>query len=94
MPRLGVICGIAFHIFNERGARHHLKHVTVTYGNYSANFDILTGKLLCGNLQPKQMRKVRKILSKEYNKQELLRCWNFLNQDNVQENLTLPQLRA
>ena len=85
MPKVGQICGIVFHIFNEMGAPHHLKHVMVTYGDDSANFDIETGRLLSGNLKPSQMRKVRKILSKEYNKNELLKRWDFLNQENVQE---------
>lgn len=88
MPRVGNICGLAFHIFNEMGAPHHSKHVLVTYGDDSAVFDINTGALLAGNLRPQQMKIVRKVLKKEYNRNELLKRWDILNQENALESST------
>lgn len=76
-------CGIFFSVYNEIGERHHLKHFSVTYGEYEASFDINTGELIIGYLPPAQMRKVRKKIKKKEIREKLLNCWDELNKENV-----------
>lgn len=84
MPEVSFrICGLVFYIFNERGGKHHLPHVLITYGSESANFVIETGEQLDGDLKFAQVKKVKTILSCQSNVKELLDRWHFLNQENV-----------
>lgn len=68
-------------------------YVLVTYGDDSAVFEIETGKLLGGHLKAPQMRIVKKVLQNDYNRKELIRCWDYLNQENVSQACTPIQFR-
>ncbi|MBA2369202.1 MAG: DUF4160 domain-containing protein [Candidatus Protochlamydia sp.] len=81
MPEVAYRIGsLIFYMFNEIGAPHHNKHVSVKYGATSAVFDIVTGEKIKGNLPHTEERKVRSILSKEFNRNKLIESWNSLNQ--------------
>jgi len=51
--------GILVTILFESGERHHLPHFHVRYKNFKASIAIEDGRVLAGDLPPKQLRLVQ-----------------------------------
>lgn len=70
MPIISVFLGMIFRMYH---ADHNPPHVHVQYGEYEAILNILSGKVLAGDLPPKVKR-----LAKEWillRKKDLLKAW-------------------
>ena len=73
--RVGYTNGISFVIRTDE-KKHHIPHVHAAYGKYNISIEIVTGKVLAGNLPAKNQR-----LAVEWviaNKVQLLNDWKSI----------------
>lgn len=82
MPTVAEICGIVIKIFREVGAPHHQPHITVSYEEYKANYN-LNGERIAGRSLPLPQERILKKLIANH-QEEFLSIWNNLNSENPQ----------
>lgn len=75
MPTISMFYGILVAIMFEANERHHLPHFHVRYQNFKASIAIEDGRVLAGDLPPKQLR--------------LVQAWVELHRDDLFANWVL-----
>ena len=76
MPTLSMFYGIVVRMNKEDGAQHNLPHVHAFHAGDEASFDIVTGKVLAGDLPQDDVVKVQAWIS--IHREDLLANWNLL----------------
>ncbi|MGI9212059.1 MAG: DUF4160 domain-containing protein [Methylococcaceae bacterium] len=75
MPTISMFYGIIVTIMYEDNDRHHLPHFHVRYQSNKASIAIDDGRVLAGNLPPKQLKLVDAWL--ELHRDELFADWEL-----------------
>ena len=75
MPTISMFYGILVSMFFEDNDRHSLPHIHVRYAGERASFAIDDGRLLAGNLPPKQTKLVQAWIA--IHTEELLTDWTL-----------------
>lgn len=79
MPIISQFYGIVIKMFFNDFSKHHLEHIHVEYGEYTATFDF-EANMLTGNLPKKQKSMVEAWIL--IHKEELEALWKAINEDN------------
>lgn len=75
MPTISMFYGILVAIFFEDNDRHNLPHIHVRYAGTKASIAIDDGRILAGNIPPKQLKLVQAWI--EIHKDELFADWEL-----------------
>lgn len=75
MPTISMFYGIMVAIFFEDNDRHHIPHIHIRYAGDKASVAIEDGRLLGGNVPPKQLKMVQAWI--EIHKDELFADWEL-----------------
>lgn len=89
MPTISMFYGILVVILFESSERHHLPHFHVRYQNFKASIAIEDGRVLAGDLPPKQLRLVQAWV--ELHRDELFADWTLAT--NGEEPFRIAPLR-
>ena len=73
MPRIAFFFGISIYMYLDD---HGIPHCHCAYGDYAASFSIDNGKILAGQMPPKQEKKISQWIIA--NQEELMEKWNEL----------------
>jgi hypothetical protein len=74
MPRVAYFLGISLYLYLDD---HGTPHCHGMYGDYAGSFSLLDGKLLAGQMPPKQQKKIEGFILQ--NQEELMEKWNELS---------------
>lgn len=75
MPTISMFYGILIAILYEDNDRHHLPHIHVRYQGMKASVAIEDGRVLAGEIPPKQLKMVQVWM--EIHQDELLADWEL-----------------
>lgn len=75
MPTISMFYGILVAILFEDTGRHNLPHIHVRYAGDKASIAIEDGRVLAGNIPPKQLKMVQAWI--EIHKDELFADWEL-----------------
>ncbi len=75
MPTISMFYGIFVSMMFEDAGRHNLPHIHVRYSGQRASISIGDGRMLAGDIQPKQLKLVQAWI--EIHKDELLANWEL-----------------
>lgn len=75
MPTISMFYGIFIAIMFEDNDRHNLPHIHVRYSGEKASIAIEDGRILAGNISPKQLKLVQAWI--EIHREELLADWEL-----------------
>ena len=76
MPTICMFYGLLISLFYEEGDRHHTPHFHVRYQAFKAAIAIEDGRVLAGNLPPRQTKLV--IAWAELHQDELMANWELV----------------
>lgn len=74
MPRIAFFFGISIYMYMED---HGIPHCHGVFGDYAASFDISNGRLIAGEMPPKQEKKIKEWIVA--NTKELREKWDELS---------------
>ena len=74
MPRIAYFFGISIYMYLDD---HGTPHCHGIYGDYAGSFSLENGKLLAGQMPPKQQKKIEEFIRQ--NQSELIESWNELS---------------
>ena len=74
MPRIAYFFGISIYMYLDD---HGTPHCHGIYGDYAGSFSLENGKLLAGQMPPKQQKKIEEFIRQ--NQFELIESWNELS---------------
>ena len=74
MPRIAYFFGISIYMYLDD---HGTPHCHGIYGDYAGSFSLENGKLLAGQMPPKQQKKIEEFIKQ--NQSELIESWNELS---------------
>lgn len=75
MPTISMFYGILVSMFFEDSDRHNLPHIHVRYAGHKASIAIEDGRMLAGDIPPKQLKLVQAWI--EIHKEELIVDWEL-----------------
>jgi hypothetical protein len=75
LPVISAFYGITIKIFQ---GDHNPPHIHVYYGEFRAQLDILTGRILAGKLPPRSLKLVQEWL--KLRRADILNAWNTAEQ--------------
>lgn len=84
MPTISSFYGVIIKMYFQQ-SEHNPPHIHAVYGEYIGEIDILTGKMLEGDLPVRALKMVQEWI--ELNRNELITIWN------TQEFKKLPPLK-
>ena len=76
MPTISMFYGILVSLFYEDNERHHLPHIHVRYQGFKASIAIEDGRLLAGELPPRQTKLI--VAWIELHREELFADWEIV----------------
>lgn len=75
MPTISMFFGILISIFYEDNQQHHMPHIHARYQGKKASIAIDDGRLLAGDLPPRQLRMVQVWM--DIHRDELMADWEL-----------------